>query len=251
MLKGDKTHFVTQYELILMHDDSITLPKNTIEWLNLANFTFHHHIRWTAPVGYQRLIRMINGKAIGLVFGGGGGKGWACLGALKAIIESNIPIDAIGGTSVGALVAAAYAIHLDYDGTYRDFKRYVESATKPFTLKNLTWPIISFISAKKPTLLLKKVVKKLKIEDLWLPLFAISCNLNTGKEIVHRQHYFWEALRSSTAIPGIIPPMVIDGQMHVDGGIVNNLPVDTMRAMLGNESTIISVSLTRVGDDTV
>lgn len=251
MLLGNKTHFVTQYELVLLHDDMIDQPKDTINWLNLSNFTLHHHLRWNAPIGYQRLIRLIQGKAVGLVLGGGGGKGWASLGALKAILESNIPIDAIGGTSVGSLVAASYALHLDYDGTYNDFKEYVESATNPFSLKNLTWPIISLLSAKKPTELTQKIANNIKIENLWLPFFAVSCNLNTGKENVHRHGYLWEALRSSTSIPGLVPPVVIEGQMHVDGGIVNNLPVDIMRAMLGNESKIISVSLSQISPDII
>lgn len=251
MLKGDKTHFVTQYELILLHDDSIEQPKDTINWLTLSNFTLHHHLRLNAPEGYHRLIRSVCGKKVGLVFGGGGVKAWACLGALKAIIDSKIPIDAIGGTSAGALAAAPYALHLNYEETLLDFQKYVESATNLFSWKNLTWPLISLIDAKKSTLLLKKLVTDTKIEDLWIPFFANSCNLNTSKEVIHRHGYLWEALRSSTAIPGIAPPLVLDGQMHVDGGIVNNLPVDTMRLMIGNESKIICVSLSHIDVDTI
>lgn len=249
ILKGNKIHFATQYELILLHDDNIKLPKGTIHWLKLANFTLHHHIRLNDKEHYARITRNICGKAVGIVLGGGGGKGSAALGVLKAVIDSKVPIDAIGGTSAGSIIAAFYALKLNYKDTFIDFKKFIDAANKPFSLCNLTWPIASLVSAKKLTIEIKEVLNDIKIEDLWIPFFAVSCNLNAGEETVHLCGKAWEAVRASIAIPGILPPMVIDGQLHVDGGIVNNLPVDCMRALLGYESIIIGVSLSQLGYD--
>lgn len=249
MLKGDNAHFITQYELILMHENNIDLPINTIEWLKLANFTLHHHIRIEAPTGYQRLIRMIRGKSVGLVFGGGGGKAWTVIGALKAIKEFNIPIDAIGGTSAGAILAGTYALYDNIEETLINFYKHAETAKNPFNFFELTWPLISLWSSNRFSKNLIELFNQKKIEDLWITFFAISCNLNTGKEIIHRRGSLFEAVRSSSSIPGIIPPMVLNNQLHVDGGLLNNLPVDIMKSILGIESIIIAVSLTNIGED--
>jgi NTE family protein len=243
MLGSYRMPTIAQPELVLLHNDNVVMPKNTIYWLKQAKFTLHHHIRVNQHADYQRLLRIMTGTAIGLVLGGGGSKGWVSIGSLKAILEAKVPIDIIGGTSVGALVGAAYAMTLSYDQTYEILRSLTEVANNPFMPQNFTWPLISLLSSEKPTSKLQELFGEIQIEDFWLPFFAVSSNLTSGKEAIHLSGSAWQNLRATMALPGIVPPMVMDGQMHVDGGLLNNLPVDHMRTLIGNESTVIAVSL--------
>lgn len=245
ILQKSKTPFATQYELILLHDDSLDMPQGTRTWLDQAQFTLHHHIRMNDDSGYQKLWRFMRGKAVGLVLGGGGVKGWVSVGAIKSLEENNIPIDMIGGTSAGSALGACYARDLSYEKARKTYQIIAEPGNNPFVLKNFTWPFISLLSAKKVTEVLQETFGNLCIEDLWMYYFAVSSNLNKSKEHVHKTGYVWKCIRSSVAIPGIIPPMVIEDELHYDGGLLNNLPVDVMRTLMGNDSTIIAVSLSR------
>jgi predicted acylesterase/phospholipase RssA len=249
MAKGQHNPIKTEVRLIILHNDDVVTPTHTIKWLTQANFTMHHHLRLNNKNEYQRLIRFITGKPVGVVLGGGGGKGWACIGALKAFLDSQIPVDIIGGTSVGALIGACYAHHLDYDKLLEDYSKLSHAADKPFALKNFSWPLISLLSSKKPTEQLMKTFGDTQIEDLWIPFYSIATNLNKGKEVIHQTGLLWECLRASMALPGIIPPVVIEGQLYVDGGILNNLPVDVMRTLLGKDAYIIAISLSKLGED--
>lgn len=244
ILKRDKTSFATQYELILMHDDKIDMPTGTKAWLEQSHFTLHHHIRKNDDAGYQKIWRFIRGKAVGLVLGGGGAKGWVCIGVIKALEEAGIPIDSIGGTSAGGVIAACYARELSYKKTYEAYQNASKPGDDVFKITNLTWPIISLFSATNATETIKRIFQTHYIEDLWLPYFAISSNLNTGEEHVHKSGFIWECVRATLALPGIAPPIVFNGELHYDGGLLNNLPVDQMRAMLGDDSIIIAVTLT-------
>lgn len=245
MLNRLHTPFTTQYELVLLHDDQTDKPKDTIHWLQQADFTLHHHIKMNDHSAYLRLLRFMKGQAIGVVLGGGGVKGWASLGALRAILEADIPIDAIGGTSAGSGLAACYASSLCYETTKKWYARIVDGARKSFGWREYTWPIISVLSARYTTDTLQEVFQEGNIEDLWLNYFSISANLNTNSEVIHRKGLIWEAVRATAALPGIAPPVVIDGELHFDGGLINNLPVDQMRNLLGDDAYIFAVSLTR------
>lgn len=237
-------HFIDQYELIVLHDDATDFPSNTKSWLDQAHFTLHHHLKISDDHGYKRIMRFMTGKAHGLVIGGGGVRGWAAIGAIKALEEANIPIDIIGGTSVGAMIGSFYALTQSYKKTLQAFQKLVELTQGLFSLKNFSWPLISLLNAKKPTEALHDLYGEHKIEDLWLPFFGVSCNLTQGKEVLHDQGMLWEAIRASASIPGIAPPLVVDGHLYVDGGLLNNLPVDCMRSWLGNEAFIMAISLT-------
>lgn len=236
-------------ELILIHEPTDRLPQHTSKWLKLAHFDLHHHIRIDQDKDWQRMLRFIQGQAIGVVLGGGGVRSWAHIGALKALMEAGIPIDAIGGTSGGAVIAGYYAIHETYEDPRGVLKKLSAIARKTVSLCNITWPAISFFSGKSYTREQKKIFSNTKIEDLWLPYFCISCNLSHSIQAIHRNGHLWKKVRSSTAVPGIFPPVVIRGELHLDGGLLNNLPVDAMKKIIGNKGTIIAVELTRNGKD--
>lgn len=236
-------------ELVLLHDETTTVISETKRWLDKANFSLHHHMRENKVGDYQRLLRFMTGRAVGLVLGGGGARAWAEVGVIKALMEANIPIDAVGGTSAGAIVGSCYALQENYDVMVEHVGKIVAATYPAFSLKNFTWPIISLLSSKSGTQILRTLFAKVQIEDLWIPYFCISCNLNQKREVVHREGYLWEKLRRSASLPGIIPPVVKNGQLYMDGGLVNAVPTDVMRSILGHTNRVIAVNLSNLDGD--
>jgi NTE family protein len=242
--------FKSYPHLILLHPMKSKPPNQTAMWLAQTKFDLHHHVRIDSKQDYQRLARFILGKAIGVVLGGGGTRGWAHLGALKALQEAHIPIDMIGGTSVGAIVGACYALNESFTDAYTKFQSIIDYSRYSISWRSLTWPLISLFDAKNFTIAQLNIFQQTLIEDMWLPFFCISSNLANHTEYVHRHGLIWEKTRASSSIPGLIPPMVIDGELHLDGGLLNNLPVDVMRQFVGKKGKIIAIELnsSTIGD---
>lgn len=235
--------------LILLHIENTIMPQNSANWLAQMHFDTYHHVRINVNKDYLRLLRFIRGKAVCVILGGGGTRGWAHLGAIKALRERKIPIDMIGGTSVGAIIAGCYAVHESYEDAHERFSKVIAASANSVSWRSLTWPAISIFNAKNFTLSLMNVFDNIKIENLWLPFFCISSNLATNSEEVHRKGLLWQKTRASSAIPGVIPPMVMNNELHLDGGLLNNLPVDVARAMLGKKAKIIAVDLNSFARD--
>ncbi|EQD48475.1 cyclic nucleotide-binding protein, partial [mine drainage metagenome] len=95
-------------------------------------------------------------------------------------------------------------------------------------LRDYTLPFVSLVSGRKVSRMLFEAFGELAIEDLPLSFFCVSSNLTTGHPYVHRRGELWRALRASVSVPGVLPPVVNAGQVLVDGGAMNNLPVDVM-----------------------
>lgn len=244
ILLDSRKKFGEKNYLVRIHEDE---NDNNIN-RNIYNLPFingHHHIHIGIQKDYERFARYILGKQIGLVLGGGGVKGWVHFGAIKALQDLDIPIDMIGGSSSGAIAAACFSFSKNYNEALINFTKIMKTIRKPFKISNLTYPTISIFSGKSGTIAMQEVFKNTRIEDLLLPFFCISSNLTENKETVHVSGEIWEALRASVAIPGMLPPVIIDGLIHADGGLINNLPVDQMKLLLGEESKIIAVSVGR------
>ncbi len=240
IIKKRESHLKSGTELILIQAG---VPNNTTQWLRQGNFSAHHHIRMSMKTDFERLIRFIRGKAIGLVLGGGGTRGWAHMGALKALLEANIPIDAIGGTSIGAIIGACYSMHQNYEETYKRFLDLFQQSRHSTSWRSITWPAISIFDGRKFTEAQKNAFGDTRIEDLWLPYFCVTSNFATNTEVIHREGVLWEKTRASSAIPGLVPPMVMNGELHFDGALLNNLPVDVMRQWVGKKGKIIAIEL--------
>lgn len=192
----------------------------------------------------RRLLRFLHGKQVSLVLSGGGIRGWAHLGAIRALLEAGVPIDAIGGSSIGSVVAAAYArAGPDLETVRKYFLSMTQSINDSMGVTNLSYPIVSLLNGKKWTRAVESICGEALIEDLPVPFFAVSLNITSSREVVHRTGRLFDAVRASTSLPGLIPPMVIGGDLHVDGGIANNLPVDTMQEIIGEAGQIVSVEL--------
>ncbi len=134
----------------------------------------HHHLR--APADYERVVRLLTGRAVGLVLSGGGARGFAHLGVVRALREHGVPIDLVGGTSMGAILAAGVASEWGHEELVQRFKRcFVD--TNP--LSDYTLPLVSLVSGRKVSMLLRRELGDIDIEDLPLPFFCVSSNLTT------------------------------------------------------------------------
>ncbi len=197
-----------------------------------------HNIRLHNQSDMDRLARFYANKAIGLVLAGGGAKGFAHIGALKAFREFGIPVDSVGGTSIGAVIAAYIAMGLSVD-EMQEISREGFIIRKP--LGDYTVPTIALLRGSRLNEVLKAYTRVSNIEDLWVSFYAVSANLTSNQTVVHDKGSLLDALRASISLPGIVPPVVRDDELLVDGGLVNNLPVDVMAA--SSVSKIIAIDL--------
>jgi len=213
-------------ELVLLYMNHTDEPAFTMKWLNSLQVSEHYHVRWDSVQDLNRLVRRLTGRGIGVVLGGGGARGFAHFGVLRALSEAGIPIDIIGGASAGSFVAALYAMGLDYKGMLEINKAIFR---KPGKLFDLTLPIVSFIRTRKFAKVLVDVFGFTQIEDLWIKYFCVSSSLTRADLLVHQKGALWAAIKASASLPGIAPPVFSDGEMLVDGGILDNLPVTVMK----------------------
>jgi predicted acylesterase/phospholipase RssA/CRP-like cAMP-binding protein len=223
--------------LVLLHDTA--MPVGTNRWLDGRPPVVHHQLRTGDPDGVRRLGRALAGEAVGVVLGGGGPRGFAHLGVLRALEEAGMPIDAVGGTSIGAFMAAAYAMGWDH-------QERVEKVTAGFVRRMLIPPTLPKASLLSPRRLTRAMRQSTffgdrAIEDMWHPFFCISANISRPDVVVHDRGPIWLALRTSSSLPGFLPPVFRDGDLLVDGGVVNDLPVDVMRERLAGH--LIAVDL--------
>ncbi|MGN6148399.1 MAG: patatin-like phospholipase family protein [Rhizomicrobium sp.] len=212
-------------QLLLLHRSgrSEELPEHFA--LRSGLFESHHHVRAHNMGDIQRLARFISGRAIGLVLAGGGARGFAHIGVIKALMEAGVPFDNLGGTSMGGIIAAGLALEWSLDEL---MARTREVFVKSNPLSDYTIPLIALVRGKKVSELLREHFGDIRIEEMPRPFFCVSSDLTSGRIHVHRAGPLWRALRASVALPGILPPVTHHGHLLVDGGVMNNLPVDVM-----------------------
>jgi len=183
-----------------------------------------HHIRRGNQSDLARLMRLAIGAGYGLVLGGGGARGFAHLGVIKALNELGVPIDRVGGASMGSIFAALSAL-------YQDPVELMKACSTQFQrLLDYTVPVVALLKAKRITANLHNVFGTLDAEDLWIPFYCVSTNLTRSRLEVHRRGSLVTAIRSSIAIPGVLPPVPFGEELLIDGGVLNNVPADVMRA---------------------
>ncbi|WP_233523438.1 patatin-like phospholipase family protein [Dyella solisilvae] len=183
----------------------------------------HHHVGGRADIA--RLARLVSGNARGLVLAGGGARGVAHLGALRALNEAGHQFDAVGGTSIGAIIGAGVAAGWELEAMVESFHRdFVEG--RP--LSDWTLPMVALTRGRRAAAMLRRSFGALEIEDLLLPFFCVSTCLSGEGMVVHRRGPLWLWLRASSAIPGVLPPVLHQGRVYVDGALVDNLPTDVM-----------------------
>lgn len=218
-------------DLILLHRYSQS-PKNTVAWLEPRNIDEHHHIHFDAREDYEKIIRFMRGRAVGLVLSGGGAPVFSYIGLFRALEELNFKFDMAAGTSAGAFIAGFYAAGM----TYHEMLERIRAGVKNYKpARNYTLPLLSLFNGKDVFNNLYGAFGTLKIEDLWTKYFCVSSNLSRYELSVHTRGLLWKSIRASVAIPTLFPPVVDEqGELHVDGAIINNLPVDVMREYIGD-----------------
>ena len=162
---------------------------------------------------------------VGLVLGGGGAKGAAEIGALKVIEEVGIPIDYIAGTSIGSIVGGLYAMD-------------VRSRQLDSLFVNQDWLQLFTNNVRE---FLGRVTQQKHFNELRIPFRCVAADVNANEEVVMSEGLLCDAMRASMSIPGVFKPVIQNGRMLMDGGLLNNLPVDVVKAM--GADVVIAIDL--------
>ena len=227
LLRPHDGHYMAPQWLVLVHGENE--PSGTGKWLDARPAERHFHVRFADTATIERLARFLTGRALGLTLGGGFARGLAHAGVFRAMEDLGVPVDAIGGASMGALVGALRAMGWDGDKIIRETCTACAGA-----FKDLTFPFIAFKTGRKFSEAVRKLYGDIQIEDLWLPFFCISANLNRSQLKVHTRGSLAKAILAGTRAPGVFPPIVYEGELHIDGGVINNVPVDIMKSFSNN-----------------
>ncbi len=181
---------------------------------------------------FARLARRLCGKSVGVVLGGGGARGCAHVGVLRALEERGIPIDIVGGTSIGSFVGGLYAREAGLVPSLGRVKKFAGRMASLWRFAiDLTYPYVSYTTGHEFNRGIFKAFGAAHIEDFWLPFFCNTTNITWSKMEIHTTGYAWRYVRGSMTLAGLIPPLVDGGDMLVDGGYMDNLPVSTMFGM--------------------
>ncbi len=227
-------------DLILLQPDELNQPYGTENWLEALPVNRHFHLRRNSNEDWARITRVMCGSGFGLVLSGGGARAYAHIGVARALREAGISFDFTGGTSMGALIACQIAKGWTLEEV-EDRVRACFVDTNP--LSDYTLPVVSLVRGHKVKRLLLANLGNVHIGDLWLPFYCVSSNLTTAGVHVHRTGQLVEALRATMALPGILPPVITREGVLCDGAVIDNLPVDVMRAM--HRGVIAAVDVTR------
>ncbi|CAB3402925.1 unnamed protein product [Caenorhabditis bovis] len=259
----------TNKELILLWPEKTKTPSGTIEWLKNSYYSGHHHIRapkrmlqWNKKrlrrpetaenlekeiinyyennvfctsdrrSDFSRLARILTGNAIGLVLGGGGARGAAHVGVLRALREQGVPVDIVGGTSIGSLIGGLYAETPDDVVVEQRASSWFHAMSSLWRkLLDLTYAHSAMFTGAQFNYSIKDLFDDRLIEDLWIPYFCISTDISTSEMRVHQSGPLWSYCRASMSLAGYLPPLCDpqDGHLLLDGGYVNNVPADVMR----------------------
>lgn len=226
----------SEVELVLVHDAALA-PGRVRRWRQRCRVSRHHHVRDSGDAA--RVARLVTGRGIGLVLSGGGARGFAHVGVIRALRECGLSIDAVGGTSIGSVIAAMVAKGWDHEVSVGVLRRCFVDVNP---VGDYTLPLVSLAAGRRVGALLRGEFGTGDIDDLPIPYYCVSANLTTGGAAVHREGPLWRWLRASVAIPGVLPPVCSERQVFVDGAAVDNLPVEVMREVAGGPVIAVDVS---------
>lgn len=210
-------------------------------WLDLLTPAAHHLVDQAAPAeDVARLARRVSGRSVGLVLSGGGARAMAHIGVVEVLQRAGLCIDRVGGTSMGAFMAGLVAMGLDAGDMLR-VARTELAQRRPFS--DYTLSRHGLIRTKRAAAMLDRVFGTATIEEQRRALFAVSVDLVGAQEVVHRRGRIAQAVGLSIRLPGVAPPAWADGKLHVDGGVLDNLPIEVMAA--DGQGPVIAVDVMR------
>lgn len=236
-------------------------PNIKMKFLNVKSRAMNSLIKLNArankaenvPVLYKndfmRLARILSNEAVGLVLGGGGSRGISHVGVVTALEKHGIPVDLIGGTSIGSFVGGLYAKENNIVSIYgmtKKFSRRIGAMWR--MLFDLTYPVTSYITGHEFNRGIWKVFGVHEIEDFWIRYFCNSTNITTSTMEIHERGYAWRFIRASMSLAGLLPPITYNGLMLLDGGYLDNLPVMEMKVR--GAKHIVAVDVGSVDDRT-
>ena len=226
-------------DFILIQPAGIERPTNSSRWLTAAPFARVFQMRAGDGRDLERLARVFAGRSIGLALSGGGARAYAHIGVLRALEEMGVTPDFLTGTSMGAVIAAGVAMGWGQDELDRRIREtFVDSSP----LSDIAFPLVAMTHGREVEERLETHFGETMISDLWRPFACVSTDLTTGDAFTHRSGLLRGALRASISLPGLLPPVVIDGHVHVDGALVANLPVDLLREQHDGRNIAVDVA---------
>ena len=224
-------------------------------WRRLSQAQGHYFVR--PPLGpgamgdtltrvdTARLARQLGGHGVGLVLGGGGARGFAHIGLVRALAELDLPVDLAGGSSMGAFFAALLATGADW----KDMRAIAHDTFVSHNYLNdyvLPIPRVSLIKGRKFLGRLRQIFGGQTIEGLRTPFFCVSTNLTRGQAFVHDEGELAMAIATSMCVPGYAPPVGYNGDLLADGAVINSLPTDVMEGL--GRGPIIASDVSTEGD---
>ncbi len=213
-------------DLILVQPAGARLPHDSDRWLDVAPVSRLFQIRAGDQPDVARLARIYTGNSVGLALSGGGARAYAHVGVLRALAELRVPIDFVAGTSMGAVIAAGLA--MGWEDAEMD-RRIREAFVASSPLSDIAFPLLAMTRGRMVDRRLETHFGDTQISDLWRPFTCVSTDLTTGGMNIHRRGSLRRAVRASLSLPGVLPPLVENGHVLVDGALVRNLPVDLVR----------------------
>lgn len=196
---------------------------------------------------FLRLARLLSNQAIGLVLGGGGARGISHLGVVTALERHGIPVDIIGGTSIGSLVGGLYGIEYSSVSIYGKVKKFSKRVSSLWaSIFDLTVPVTSYLTGYEFNRGIWKVLGFSELEDSWIKFYCNSTNITNSTMDIHEYGQSWRFIRASMSLAGLLPPITHDGCMLLDGGYLDNLPVLEMKRR--GAKYIIAVDVGSVDD---
>jgi len=229
-------------DLVLIQPAGRHIAQGSAGWLNTTNAARLFHLRLGDSNDIARMARVLTGQSVGLVLSGGGARAYAHIGAIRALKEHGVPIDFIGGASMGAMIGAGLSIGwTDEEMDRRMHEAFVNSSP----IADIAFPYIAMTRGRIVAQRLEEHFGDLQIEDLPIPFFCVSSNLTAGAYHLHRRGLLCRALRASIALPGVLPPVTEGNDVLVDGAVMKNLPSDLMHTFQLGPVVGVDVSRSR------
>ena len=182
-------------------------------------------------------------RQVGLALGGGGARGFAHLGVVKALRQIGVPIHCIAGTSIGAIIGGAVAA-----GVVEEAERWVnvpDWKKLPSLFLEFCLPWKGLIRGRKIERFLRETIPSGRFTDLKMPFAVVATDYNNGSEVVLQNGDVHTAIRASMSIPGVFDPVEINGRVLVDGGLVNPVPVDVCRNLGADRVIAVDINANR------
>lgn len=226
--------------LLLWRENEQQPVAGTARWLALRPAHLHHHVVLGNRKHFARVARLLSGRALGAVFGGGGALGAGHIGALRALFDAGLELDIVGGTSIGSTVAMACAAGEDPRAMMEAYN-YFFLQRKAFG--RYTPPVYGLVDHRHVDNSLRERYGTLQLEDLSLNCYVVAANLSTNQREILRQGPCWEAMRMSASIPVALPPWINPrGEVLVDGGLIDNVPTSVMHGIKPGPNLVFMLS---------